>query len=58
MFKLFIFVVAFLGFGISFVSEKNLLVQLARFVGRVNAWFRTHPKQRKKYKLLEEDLRM
>lgn len=57
-FKIFLFILALVGFGMSWIAEKHTLPRLARVIGRASDRLRPkHRKKRKAYKLLEEEMR-
>ena len=60
-FSVFLFGLALVGFGCSWVGEKYVLPRLAKLIGRVKQW--RQPKhqrmrRRKRYKLLQEEMRV
>jgi cation-transporting P-type ATPase 13A2 len=58
-FKMFLLILALVGFGMSWIAEKQALPRLARMIGKASDRFRPkHRKKRKIYKLLEEEMRI
>jgi cation-transporting P-type ATPase 13A2 len=58
-YRIFLVVLGFGGFGLSWIAEKHVLPQAAKLIGKANARFRpNHPKKRKQYKLLQEEMRI
>ncbi|KAH0538608.1 hypothetical protein FGG08_004809 [Glutinoglossum americanum] len=57
-FKVFLFILALIGFGLSWTAEKYVLPRLARMIGKASERLRPkHHKKRKLYKILEEEMR-
>ena len=57
-FELQLLILAAAWFAISWIAERYLFRELARFIGRLNKRFRpSRQKKRKEYKLLLEDLK-
>ncbi|KAI9786820.1 MAG: hypothetical protein M1839_005051 [Geoglossum umbratile] len=57
-FKIFLLILALVGFGMSWIAEKYALPRLARLIGKTSDRLRPkHRKKRKAYKLLEEEMR-
>lgn len=57
-FELQLLLLAAAGFAVSWMAERYLFPELARFLGRLNKRFRpSRQKKRKEYKILLEDLR-
>jgi cation-transporting P-type ATPase 13A2 len=57
-FKSWLFALAIGGFGIAYISERQLFPELARLTGKFIRRMRPNkPKKRKQYKVLFEDLR-
>lgn len=58
-FRFFLLVLSLGGFALSYVSERILLPELARFVGIARAKLRPlHRKKRKEYKIVLEGMRI
>ncbi len=55
-YKIFLLVLAIFGFGCSWVAEKALLPRLAKRIGKIKERYR--PKQRKLYKMLQDEMRV
>lgn len=57
-YRLFLLVLALVGFGIAYVAERRLFPATAKYVGRLNRALRpSHPKTRKQYKEILEAMR-
>jgi cation-transporting ATPase 13A2 len=58
-FRVYLLALACVGFGVSWMAEKNLLPRLAKLIGQANDRLRPrHKKNRKQYKTLLEELRL
>lgn len=58
-FKVFLFILALVGFGLSWIAEKRVLPRLARMIGTASEKLRPkYRKKRKLYKMLAEEMRI
>jgi cation-transporting P-type ATPase 13A2 len=57
-YKLFLLGLALIGFVVAYFAERHIFQLLAKYIGRLNRRLRpSHPKKRKRYKEVLEEIR-
>ena len=58
-YAVFLLALAIAGFAVAYLAEQYFFPTLAKFIGRLKLWLRpAHPKKRKQYKLIAEEIQM